>query len=61
MSTFQWLASFVLAATFVPAFPEESGCPGNVISVPLHLTNRDTPQRRIRRGHRFRSGTTRSG
>ena len=40
MSTFQWLASFVLAATLVPAFPEESRCPGNVASVPLHLINR---------------------
>jgi hypothetical protein len=39
MSTFQWLASFVLAATIVPAFPEEPHCPGNVASVPLHLTN----------------------
>ena len=39
MSTFQWLASFVLAATSVPALPAEPHCPGNVASVPLHLTN----------------------
>ena len=39
MSTFQWLASFILAATVVPAFPEDSHCPGNVASVPLHLTS----------------------
>jgi hypothetical protein len=40
MSTFKWFASFVLAATIVPALPEEPHCPGNVASVPLHLTNR---------------------
>src|SRR5258708_37426253 len=40
MSTFKWLASFVLAATIVPALPAEPHCPGNVASVPLHLTNR---------------------
>ena len=40
MSTNQWFASLVLAATIVPAFPEEPHCPGNVASVPLHLTNR---------------------
>src|SRR3981189_2521205 len=40
MSTFQWLASFVLSATSVPALPAEPHCPGNVASVPLHLTNR---------------------
>ncbi len=39
MSTFKWLASFVLAATIVPALPAEPHCPGNVASVPLHLTN----------------------
>src|SRR5258708_29982140 len=39
MSTFQWLASFVLAATSVPALPAEPHRPGNVASVPLHLTN----------------------
>ena len=39
MSTFQWFASFVLAATIVPALPEEPHCPGNVASVPLRLTN----------------------
>jgi hypothetical protein len=40
MSTFLWFASLTLAATIVPAFPEEPHCPGNVASVPLHLTNR---------------------
>ena len=40
MSTFKWFASFVLAATIVPALPAEPHCPGNVASVPLHLTNR---------------------
>ena len=39
MSTFNWFASFVLAATIVPALPAEPHCPGNVASVPLHLTN----------------------
>jgi Aspartyl protease len=40
MSTFKWFGSFVLAATIVPALPAEPHCPGNVASVPLHLTNR---------------------
>src|SRR6267154_1190910 len=40
MSTFKWFASLVLAATIVPALPAEPHCPGNVASVPLHLTNR---------------------
>jgi hypothetical protein len=40
MSTFQWVASLVLAATIVPTLPAEPHCPGNVASVPLHLTNR---------------------
>jgi hypothetical protein len=39
MSTFKWFASLVLAATIVSAFPAEPHCPGNVASVPLHLTN----------------------
>ena len=39
MSTFKWFASFVLVATIVPALPAEPHCPGNVASVPLHLTN----------------------
>jgi hypothetical protein len=39
MSTFKWFASLVLAATIVPALPAEPHCPGNVASVPLHLTN----------------------
>ncbi len=38
MSTFKWFASFVLAATIVPALPAEPHCPGNVANVPLHLT-----------------------
>jgi hypothetical protein len=40
MSTFKWFACLVLAATIVPALPAEPHCPGNVASVPLHLTNR---------------------
>jgi hypothetical protein len=40
MSAFKWFASLVLAATIVPALPAEPHCPGNVASVPLHLTNR---------------------
>ena len=40
MSSSKWFASFVLAATIVPALPAEPHCPGNVASVPLHLTNR---------------------
>jgi hypothetical protein len=40
MSTFKWFACFVLAVTIVPALPAEPRCPGNVASVPLHLTNR---------------------
>ena len=39
MSTFQWLASFLLAATSFPVLLAEPPCPGNVASVPLHLTN----------------------
>jgi Aspartyl protease len=39
MSTVKWFASFVLAAIIVPALPAEPHCPGNVASVPLHLTN----------------------
>ncbi len=39
MSTFEWFASLVLAATIVPALPAEPHCPGNVASVPLHLIN----------------------
>jgi hypothetical protein len=38
MLAFKWFASFVLAAT-VAALPAEPHCPGNVASVPLHLTN----------------------
>src|SRR5437660_1829149 len=38
MSSFEWFASFALA-TIVPALPAEPHCPGNVASVPLHLTN----------------------
>jgi hypothetical protein len=39
MSTFKWFASLV-AATIVQTLPAEPHCPGNVASVPLHLTNR---------------------
>ena len=39
MSNFKRFASFVLAATIVPALPAEPHCPGNVASVPLRLTN----------------------
>src|SRR5437763_3627097 len=39
MSNFRWFTSFVLAATVVRALPAEPRCPGNVASVPLHLTN----------------------
>lgn len=39
MSNFKRFASLVLAATIVPTLPAESHCPGNVPSVPLHLTN----------------------
>jgi len=39
MSTLKWFASFVLAATIVPALSAEPHCPGNVASVPLRLTN----------------------
>jgi hypothetical protein len=39
MSAFKWFASFVLAATIVPALPAEPHCPGNVASVPFRLTN----------------------
>ncbi len=40
MSAFEWFASFVLAATIVPALPAEPHCPGNVASVPFRLVNR---------------------
>jgi hypothetical protein len=33
MSAFKWFASFVLAATIVPALPAETRCPGNTASV----------------------------
>lgn len=39
MSAFKWFASFVLAATLVPALPAEPHCPGNVASVPFRLVN----------------------
>jgi hypothetical protein len=39
MKTFEWIASFVLAATMVPALPAKTQCPGNVASVPLRLVN----------------------
>ena len=40
MTTFQWFASLVLAATIVPALAAETHCPGNVASVPFRLVNR---------------------
>jgi Aspartyl protease len=40
MTAFQWLASFALAATLVPALPAESHCPGNVASLHFHLVHR---------------------
>jgi hypothetical protein len=40
MTTFQWFASLVLAATIVPALAAETHCPGNVASVPLRFMNR---------------------
>jgi hypothetical protein len=39
MTNFKWFASFLLAATMVPALPAETRCPGNVASVPLRLVN----------------------
>jgi hypothetical protein len=39
ISIFKGFASFVLSATIVPALAAEPHCPGNVASVPLHLTN----------------------
>ena len=40
MTTFQWFASLVLAATIVPALAAETHCPGNVASVPFRFVNR---------------------
>ena len=40
MSTSQWLAFFLLAATAVPTRSEQPHCPGNVESVPFGLLNR---------------------
>ena len=40
MSTFQWFASLVLAATTLPALVAETHCPGNVASVPLRFVDR---------------------
>src|ERR1700678_2084626 len=37
MTTFQWFASLVLAATIVPALAAETHCPGNAASVPLRF------------------------
>jgi hypothetical protein len=39
MSDFERFASFILAATIVPALYAEPHCPGNVASVPFRLTN----------------------
>jgi hypothetical protein len=40
MTTFQWFASLILAATIVPSLAAEAHCPGNAASLPLHLVNR---------------------
>src|ERR1700728_226185 len=40
MTTFQWFASLVLAATTLPALVAETHCPGNVASVPLRFVDR---------------------
>jgi len=40
MTTFKWLASFVLATAFVSALSAEIACPGNVESLPFRLVNR---------------------
>jgi hypothetical protein len=40
MTAFKWLASFVLAATVVPALPAEPHCPGNVHSLRFRLVHR---------------------
>jgi hypothetical protein len=40
MTTFKWLASFVLATAFVSALSAETQCPGNVESLPFRLVNR---------------------
>ncbi len=39
MTTFKRFASFVLAATMVPALHAKTNCPGNVESVPLRVLN----------------------
>ena len=39
MSNFKQFAAFVVVTTIVPALHAEPHCPGNVASVPLHLTN----------------------
>jgi hypothetical protein len=40
MTTFQWFASVVLAATIFPALAAETRCPGIAASVPFRLVNR---------------------
>src|ERR1700678_2704077 len=40
MTTFQWFASLVLAATIVPPLAAEAHCPGNVASVPFRFVDR---------------------
>ena len=40
MTTFKWLAPFVLATAFVSALSAETHCPGNVESLPFRLVNR---------------------
>ena len=40
MTTFNWFAPLVLAATIVPALAAETHCPGNAASLPLRFFNR---------------------
>ena len=40
MTTFQWFASLVLAATIGPPLAAEAHCPGNVASVPFRFVDR---------------------
>lgn len=39
MTTFKWLGSLVLTATFAPALLAESHCPGNVASLPIRIVD----------------------
>jgi len=40
MTTFQWFAPLVLAATILPTLAAETHCPGNAASVPTRVLNR---------------------